>query len=852
MPSPYPPIPYQLETALLVTLRDTFPWESSVAPLNSSGTYSGTLNTFDPAARFSAAEYQRRDRELAWMDTRNAAAVVQVSLEVSDVWLAGATRPIMQGAQVAHLNVSPQDTSAAGLLSKVVHVTHASLPVDALQVDRDLTGRDLLIYDTLYAACNNLFVPSPIESAFQGTNGEAVTYAGAPAPAGTIPGVTAWSFAHGTARPSDIATALPMNRDLFRDPDMNLADRDNQMAGYVATLCQMLKNPFSYADRLYVAVNGVDSREAEVYTLIYPQFVAGQLYYEGDEVYYQDVCYRVKTGVGSTSDVPWTSPWAWETTTAPQRRIWAGEPALPNRNRFVYDTTASTLQWFREQGSETHVPQLVALSIPGIFSGQTLQTLAQVPGRKDGQYWRGKAAKVVPAGGTYTPIYGYDDTASWKAYAFTPQLTGASMLSPTSGTVTFPDPTTSLSPTLLQPGWYRLHALVEPNSLVEIAGASNTAALDGTLGGVTFGATEQVTWELALPAGAWTVEFDYTNLTGSTEGYRIKADLGGTPVFDDTSPFYFNDAQGAALPNGQLATSVPFPMYPSGGKQALTFDWTGGGGDLHIRTLRFKSSDFTEGRYHITGTMAGSMASVDVVGANRQPDVLAWDFYVRTATSSDVLLSWQRDSELPLRFLRFDLAQYGTNSPTPNVQGFEPYRQDCLWRAVRSAQQAFSESLATGTEAPVFMSAGSHWGTEATERWMAHIEVAEPRLRQVDNVTSGSLVEGRSYQAKLQPLTYYGNTIVADQVFTATGSLYTWVSTAGTVNQVGAWSKGRASDVGRPALTPAGVYWDTNGGTVAVAYGPERNQPELASMQPWMIRTGFYAAQPEFLLPPNV
>jgi hypothetical protein len=135
---------------------------------------------------------------------------------------------------------------------------------------------------------------------------------------------------------------------------------------------------------------------------------------------------------------------------------------------------------------------------------------------------------------------------------------------------------------------------------------------------------------------------------------------------------------------------------------------------------------------------------------------------------------------------------------------------------------------------------------------MAHIEVAEPRLRQVDNITSGSLVEGRSYQAKLQPLTYYGNTLVADQVFTATGSLYTWVSTAGTVNQVGAWIKGRAFDVGRPALAPAGVYWDVNGGTVAVAYGPERNQPQLVSLQPWMIRTGFYAAQPEFLLPTNI
>lgn len=851
MPAPYPPIPYQLETALLVTLRDTLPWESSVAPLNSSGTYSGTLHTFDPAERFNAVDYQRRDRELAWLDTRNAAAVVQVALEVSDAWLASAPRPLLQGAQIAHLNVSPQDTSAQGLMSKVVHVTHASLPVDALQTDRDLMGRDLLIYDTLYAACRNLFTVPPIESAFQGTQGAMISYEGAPPPGGTIPGVTAWSYANGTARPSDIATALPLNRDLFRDPDMNLADRDNQMAGYVATLCQVLKNPFAYADRLYVAVHGLDAREAEVYTLIYPQFVSGQPYYEGDEIYYQQDCYRVKAGVGSTADVPWLSPWAWEKVTLPKRRIWVGEPALPNRNRIIYDTEASTLQWFCEQGDATHVPQLAAMSIPGLFSGQTLQTLAQVPERKDGLYWRGKASKITAAGGTYTPLYGYADTASWKAYGFTPQLTGASMLSPTSGTVTFPDPTTN-QPTLLAPGGYRLYALVEPNDLVEIAGASNTAALSGTLGGVTFGDARQVTWELALPAGAWTMEFDYTNLSGSTDGYRIKASLGSTPIFDDTGPFYFNDVQGRPLPNGQLTTSVPFPVYPPGGKQALTLNWTGGSGDLHIRTLRFRSTDFATGRYSITGTLAGNVASVDVIGANRQPDVMAWDFYVNTPAASDTILSWDKDAELPLRFLRFDLAQFGNGTATPNSQGFEPYRQDCLWRAVRSAQQAYAEALAYSETAPVFMSAGSHWGTAATERWMAHIESAEPRLRQVDNISNGSLVAGRTYQVLVQPLTHYGNTLNAGQVFVAAGSLYSWVGSAGTVNQIGAWVRGRASDVGHPALVPAGVYWDVNGGTVAVAYGPERNQPQLDSMQPWMIRTGFYAAQPEFLLPSNV
>lgn len=842
MPAPYPPVPFQLETALLVTLRETFPWESALATANSSGTYTGTLTPVSTVQPFDASQYQRRDRELAWLDTRNAAAVVQVSLEVADVWNAQATRPIMQGPQISHLNLSVQDTSATGLLSKVVHVRNASLPVEAIATDRDLMGRDLLIYDILYEACKNLFVAPPIESPLQDQDGNPVIY--------SVGSLTSWSYANGTAARADIATALPMNRDLFRDPDMNLADRDNQLAGYVATLCQVLKNPFSYANRLYVAVNGLDSREVEVYTLTFPQFEAGHRYFEGDEIYYQDVCYRVKSGVGSTLDVPWTSPWAWETTTTPRQRLWTSEPALPSRNRFVYDNEASTLQWFREGGAEIHIPQLVAMSIPGLFSGQTLQTLAQVPERKDGQFWRNKAARLVPAGGTHADIYGYGDTASWKAFGFSPQLTGASFNVPSQGTVHFPDPTTSAIPTLVPPGWYRFYALVEPNSTVEMQGAANNAALGGTLGGVTFGVPSQVSWEIGLPPTQWTVEFDYTNMTGSTEGFRIIAQLDGATVFDDTSPFYFNDQEGNPLPNGQLVTSVPFPIFPSGGKQSLTFNWTGGNGDLHIRNLRFKTDATQTGRYKISGTMCGSLATADVVGLNRQPDVVYWDFYAKETTSSDVMIKWEKDSELPLRFHRFDLARAGTNTPTPNSQGFEPYRHDCLMRAWRSAQQAFSEAWNSGTEAPVFMSAGSCWGTEASERWMAFMESAEPRLRQQDNVALTGLVEGREYEVKLQPAVYEGNTLQPEQTFQATAtSTYTWVSTAGTVNQVGAWLKSRASHLGRPGLAPAGVYFDTNGGTLAVAYGPERNLPELVSLQPWMILNGFYAAQPEFWIP---
>src|SRR5215831_5483952 len=139
--------PAQLETALVVKLKDTLGWESALAPQNFSGTYSvdsggtyygtysGTLTMPNLNQTFNQVDYQRRDRELSWFDTRTAAAVVEVSLEVADVWNASVLRPRMQGPQVPHLSYNPQDVSANGLMSRVIHVKNASIPLDALAVD---------------------------------------------------------------------------------------------------------------------------------------------------------------------------------------------------------------------------------------------------------------------------------------------------------------------------------------------------------------------------------------------------------------------------------------------------------------------------------------------------------------------------------------------------------------------------------------------------------------------------------------------------------------------------------------------------------------------------------------------
>ena len=88
----------------MIRLRDTVRWDAALAPFNGTNTFSGTLYSVDTEGPFNALDYQRRDRELAWLDLRNAAAVVEVSLEVADVWNASVLRPRMQGPQVGELD----------------------------------------------------------------------------------------------------------------------------------------------------------------------------------------------------------------------------------------------------------------------------------------------------------------------------------------------------------------------------------------------------------------------------------------------------------------------------------------------------------------------------------------------------------------------------------------------------------------------------------------------------------------------------------------------------------------------------------------------------------------------------
>jgi len=827
----------KLESALVIVLRDSIRWESS---LDYGTSTSGTLVPVNPAAVFDPQRYQYRDRQLSYRDLINAAAIVEVAVDVSDVYNYPAPKPMMEGPvwpQMPAADPAVFPTSGTNF-SQVRHVGNTSIAYDAARyADADLYGRDYLIFETLARAAETAFtVPSITRLDAAGT---------------VIPssGSTAWSLAQGQMLQSDINSALPLNRDLFKLPDRNLADRDNQMAGYTARLLQVFQNPFAFAERLFVQISGTEGMEPEVYALI------------SDD------------GVD---------------------RTWVAEPALSNRNQIKYSILDKTLTWTRENVDEVHVPQLYAMSIPGIEVGQTVDTIPSVPDRKDAQFWRAKAGQIVPEGQMLTDGHYLNFTASDAASDGLLQIPAASMTVPDRLILT-------VSSGSLEAGPHRVSLLVKPQPIVEIAGASNTTQTSGTLGGATWetnvasGAVAEqaylveggdgvvylagtylpgdvfygtstssvynqvgasastvrqyaTSWALALPPGAWSLTLDYTNLTGNTTGFGVRAEYvpsSSSPVdvIQDIVPLAFSGA------NGDLVTSPPgYFDVATPDAFRLNVLWTYGDGDFHLRQLTFESTDNEVGRFDLSGTLGTGTARVNVTGQRYQPDVMKLD--MTSGSFSPVVLTLQTGTyaELPLQVVQVHIQSIGTYTPTALSSEFQGWRQECVERAERAVQQSWNEAISAYRKIgfPVFYTAGTSWNYVNTENWMSVVEVKHPRLREMDY--PAQITPGRQYEVTVAPVVYGSDTYQAGDKFYGVLSTGTLVS-SGSVKQVGAFAKAKPGHIGKPCLVPLGIEFVQFTDAVIVNLTGTLCMPIIAACQPWMVEAGFYAAQSDFWTP---
>lgn len=822
----------QLESALVIELVDAIKWGAALEPTAADG----SLTVVNPSLALDITKYSRRDRELAFRDLVNATAVVKVSLHTESVWNTAAIRPKLQGITPDDLPPTPDDLGAVD--STVVHVKNSSLPKDALSTDKDLSGRDAMIYEVLAKACE-LFAEPPITS-----------------PATGVAGVTAWSLAEGVDYGVHPNPSLPLNKNAFYLSDVSLAQRDNLIAAYAAKLADTLKNPFVFATRLYVRIEGVDARDAEIYSLVRKYYVTGESYDPDDEVFYQTKWYRA---LNSTSSLP-TDTADWVEITSVRFREWTAEPALPFRNRIIYDTVAKTLQWFRETTDTTHIPQIFAMSIPGMFVGQTINTLAQVPGRNDCQYWRQKAARIDYNGTTSDLLSVYQDTTHIGSGVHMSDSIG--MTAPNH--FEFP-----LGVPVSAGHRYRLSALVKPTQTFDIDGNRNLLGVTGVGDGATFSGIyaptsvapgTALTYSLELPAGTWYVTINYTNVSGTTSGFGMRVLRNTSTIADDTSPLLFQDADGNALANLTAVESGEWRLTSDGTAGILSFIWTYGSGLFQINSITVRTNDRIDAEYYIKADIhdhaapgasdiySGLAPTIESTGRRNVYEILSWDFTVaQDAAAPYADITWMSSADLPIQFRKISLSELIPTFATPGVQGFDSFKWECLRRAERSVQTAFNDVIRTTGTTSDFTTDGTVWNNTSTENWMSVIEVNEPRLRQVQSVAS--IRDGFQYQVVNDGYVVYSTgTYSLGEIFngTSTDSTFIAYGTLTAIDQIGAFFKSSPDDIGNAAVMPLGLRFDETNGLIRMDNDPVDRLPTLVACQPWMVEAGLYVADGDF------
>jgi hypothetical protein len=370
------PVMNQLESALILTLRETIPWESSLE-ISSIG-HAGDRHP--SGEKFDASTYQKRDRQLAFRDLINAAAVAEVSIRVSDVWNyrsiqptppgAGAQRPGERGLRAELLS---------GTSASVRHVGHTSVPYDAAQFrrQRPVRPRRHHLRDPGPGVLDLHRPANPIASTAAGT-----TFRRSP------PG--RWRRGRGQAgrhQHGARAQPRPLQAPGPTWPTATTRWPPTWPAWPGAQEPVRVRHPHLR--------RGVQRRRPRAGGLrLRPRLLGGRDYstVAGERGLSRDRLVS-RPGDDHRQEPPRPPPTGLADRRPERAAVRGGACADSNRNRIVYNVAAKTLQWFRETTSLVHVPQIVALSIPGIAVGQTLDTLPRIPEAKDAQYWRQKAGR---------------------------------------------------------------------------------------------------------------------------------------------------------------------------------------------------------------------------------------------------------------------------------------------------------------------------------------------------------------------------------------------------------------------------------------------------------------------------
>jgi hypothetical protein len=639
-----------IQSASILPITERLSWGRAVPP-------GDTLTPVSASGPVDVVAYRNRDQELAYRDLIVASLIAKVAVGIGDVWQFATARPQIPAAVAGELIYSGADAPAgASPAGPVTHVNNASIPLDAAYVDQQLYARDIVLYEALRRTAEVL-EDVPLTAL-----------------APTLTASEAWSLADGVQRTlASVGFNLPLNVDLFRQPDTDLAGRDNQLAAFIARLQLAMADVFSRATRLYVRAPG---REAEVYALV--------------------------------------------TATATER-LWKAYPLLPTgRLQIRYDVATKTVVWLGEEPVAANpVPQ--ALTVP--VAGGNLSVVASVPARPDSEFYRQKAARLLTRPYADRVIF---QTGSPQLY-----VVSGGLYQPDSILLT--NPTTAGNavfslPLLVPPGCVRVGVhLVLSRYLTVLGFLNRTRVADGTA--VTLTAAGTIYYDLPLPAGRLRMSLELTDKTAATPAFDVEVTAGSNLAFDGA--FTFNQAPGTAVTTQEFELDVTTP-----GTVTIAIRWLGGAGQLTLNQLNLvTAADPDASTTYSVGVALGAYQpspSLTLSGVPERPDVVWFDTLVPDTDPAPLLgFTWSGGGGLALYISGYDLRVFDPKAALPDAAGYEPHKATLAAAALDRARDAYAAALAAGFTDPRTPddTYGYVWDATANNAWLtAMLTNGEPRL----------------------------------------------------------------------------------------------------------------------------
>ena len=653
------------ESTLILDQQALLTWASA-------GTLTGTLQDH-PAGTFDWTIIANRDRQLARRDIVLANSIADLAATAATVWGCPVVYSAPPEPEVVTLPGDMPSSEVVHVAGTLVHVKPSSTPDAGLSSDTDLLRRDVAILEGIRQLA--IKVPNAIIS-------------------GTLPGQmnlgVAWSLAEGADSGVTINPSLPLGVDAFKSFDADLANRDNQLALNLATISQVLKNPFLTATRLLIK-STTRGREAEIYVL---------------------------------------------TQDDATKRVWRAEPGLEGRLEITYYKLTQEITW---ADADTTIP--TAYAQPYALGGTTAGSVEIEPvldARKDAQFWHTKASQIKP----------FQVTEEMLLHVTEPGKTATGDVNECQGAALFVRPgqtTIQLSEDTMAAAMIRVAVLFTPKAELVIDGAKGVGGIVSDESYTDFPAAGgAISWDVKVPAGNWELAIYYSNLTGTVANswWPFLVQLGGHVISNlglrapDTTSTVVNSRYFVSVVD-ELATTLLLTWAP-----ATTTN------QLRIHRIVFTRAASPQS-YKLTARLGPVEGGVLNSALATSQETIEFDSYpYRTDTASFVFalaepianpgleLTWVPVSgSLGLTPLSLDQVMVMTrqvNTVTPNADGLDGWPSEMASRAVDAVTESFQAGLRLnpGFDPTDVIEQVRYWTLASTDRWLTMLRTLESRFDQ--------------------------------------------------------------------------------------------------------------------------